>query len=705
MPERFPFSYEPIVARILFSSLTCFSIFVSCPVLLSRAEQWTDSSGNHTVEAEFVSFENGTVVLRDNSAKEIKVPYEKFNKASQILVDSLVNRRDEKDLDRKPMLIGGADELESIAKEKRKAVDALELYEVFVNLPQLDEHEKAHAESRIDVWRQRANEELWRWGNRWVPIETIRENIEDEDRLIQEAHRLIEIGNETMARERFEEASKKNPESIRGDFYLGILHALIGKDSKSARECFNKCVKRLESYQDNTSGIQRANLIAALNNRAICYARMGKHSQAMRDWDLAIEMEPMTPELVQNLGYYARLAGLLTNWGVSSNTARRISEQYAAVTVANQSNAFAAGVGWLFIPFIDTPKFSALEEIELPDNENIDQDRMEFVKLAEENEFRIAGWASAVAVDQDYLLTSKDYIKDAYGLWVSDEGNVRKDLPGRIVAVSNDYDLALIRFNGLNARPLSLEKNEIRRADPFRIIGYPEPGLLGSEAQIFNGVVMDINNSRAAHDQGYVTRLVYDSPLNRGCVGAPLLNDQGRIIGIDVGESDLAQIAGGRRCGISSGNIRSFLSTTSREYAALEQGDPNGIVDIQEANLDSSVFQIALVCRAPRLSWSERISKIRGVTSKQGWNAFEDPWCAICNGIGELPCRGRGCNGGQVAHREQVVVGRFPATGKPILDWKRTFEKCDVCRGKGSLDCPHCSGKEHEPLLSIRDHN
>jgi len=329
--------------------LTWLTLLAFCQPAFPATSQWTDASGKHTVEAVFISLKEGVLILHRKDGKEVRIPYDNLDKESQKQADVFANKKNE--VPRQNAIsskIEDAGMLESMAKKQREASQAFGLYKSFLARPDLEPGEKAKAEERSSKWQERAKKGLWRWGNQWVPMAKIRERIKDEDRLILEAHRFIEIGNDELARDRFEKASSKNPESIRGDFYLGILHALIGKNAAGAKSSFSKCISRLERSHGELSGIRRSNLIAALNNRAICLARMGKHSQAIRDWDVAIELAPLTPELVQNLGYYAKLASVFSGWGLPRRDARRISEQYAKVSVANRAAAFQENVGWLF---------------------------------------------------------------------------------------------------------------------------------------------------------------------------------------------------------------------------------------------------------------------------------------------------------------------------------------------------------------------
>lgn len=60
----------------------------AAPGLLALARPWTDNSGTRTIEAEFVEFKNGTVVLKKEDGKTLRLPLAKFSAEDQEFVRS-----------------------------------------------------------------------------------------------------------------------------------------------------------------------------------------------------------------------------------------------------------------------------------------------------------------------------------------------------------------------------------------------------------------------------------------------------------------------------------------------------------------------------------------------------------------------------------------------------------------------------------------
>ncbi len=547
----------------------------------------------------------------------------------------------------------------------------------------------------------------------------------------------MEIKNDEMAREKFEEASAVNNEEIRADFYLGILHLLVGYHSRSAVDHFDECVKRLQMAEDRLTGARRSNLIAALNNRAICHVRNRDHAKALKDWGEAIRLAPLTPELAQNLGYYSKLVSMVSDWRVSKSITKTVTDQYAALAVANQSAGFQDSVGWLVIPYVDAST--------LPDFENMELVNLEDPTLGElltsgeqaESDFRVVGWATAIAVDSEHLLTARRVIQGAPGIWVRRDGNFLKESPGKVVAVSGSFDLALVRVRDLGAQALPLETAESMRAMDIRLASFAEPGILQEGMQVEKGTVVDLESVYIPLGTQYlmrdlsatkvigvgqqtltdtttsltaialplgvdhVTGLIHDAQLNLGSAGCPLINLQGKVIGIDAGRRSFEDP--NNRSAINHTEIRGFLESTGLKLPQLSHESSAPVGDIEQyvrGIADKSVFQIAIVGHVPRLSWTSRIGEsVHGITKLYDWNAYEDDNCIRCNGKGDIACPMRGCVEGRIGHKVTEQVGEFPATGKPIFENHMEYENCSTCRGRGFVECHHCGGEGREPSI------
>ena len=66
----------------------------------------------------------------------------------------------------------------------------------------------------------------------------------DEEMFLTEAWRVVQLGNDKLAEEKFLAASKANPAGIRANFVLGVYYALKVRKASTAEQHFLECTKR-----------------------------------------------------------------------------------------------------------------------------------------------------------------------------------------------------------------------------------------------------------------------------------------------------------------------------------------------------------------------------------------------------------------------------------------------------------------------------
>jgi putative serine protease PepD len=111
---------------------------------------------------------------------------------------------------------------------------------------------------------------------------------------------------------------------------------------------------------------------------------------------------------------------------------------------------------------------------------------------------------------------------------------------GTIVGRSKSYDLGVVKVdrNGLEAAPLG-NSDAVRVGDPVVAIGSP----LGLNGTVTTGIVSALDRPVTAGGDGeesFISALQTDAAINPGNSGGPLLDAQGRVIGIN---SAIATIA------------------------------------------------------------------------------------------------------------------------------------------------------------------
>jgi S1-C subfamily serine protease len=672
-------------------------MIVGAIILLSIASHaqiriWTDVTGKHHIEAKLITADNTQVTLERKDGKRVLIPLEKLSAADREIATGGTGPA-------VTIPTGGTatttsfGDLESILGEQRRAVAVASILESFLAADGIPLSEKAKAQSELTQWQPLAAKDAIRVGKDWVTPDELQRMKDEEKRLIKEAHRLIDIKNDELAKEKFLDASDANPLEVRANFYLGLLNALVANYPLDAERHFMECVKRLAADEDLLTGPRKANLIAALNNLAIIQVRQGKYSQAISSWRRAIRLEPYTPELVQNLGRMSKLAQL-GEVKIGKPTRNAVGELYSQVTVQFSLASFDDGVGWLFIPYIDTVDGSM--------DSNGDEELIP------------VGWCTGFAVAPDLLLTSRFLVDGADSVSIQGGAPGFSNPIGKVVSLSNRSNLALVRVEGLNAKPLPLSGSLPRPTQGVTIVGFGQPGLGGGGLQSRTATILNppdlyrqlagvvhkkVDDSTSVSSPFYATyafrnKIVHDAITNPGLEGSPLLSASGNVVGVHIGNRREFGVAGSKHSFAEPIEwVLPFLEATGGDFSVHDEAERSGqslSANSVESLGSSSIFQLVSQRRAPRLEWSHRIEALHRRQEQGGWSSYEDNTCMACNGRGQLECPVRLCARGKIPKKIQVEVTRNSVTGDPIYASRTVREECSGCGGDGFVDCPHC---------------
>jgi S1-C subfamily serine protease len=480
---------------------------------------------------------------------------------------------------------------------------------------------------------------------------------------------------------------------VRAEFYLGLLNALVAHSSLDAETHFKECKKRLERDKDLLSGVRMANYIATLNNLAIVEVRLHKYNEAVGLWRKALAIAPYTPELVQNLGLMTVVAYLPKD---VRTTAANLDVK---IVVDNSLGRFDDHVGWLYIPYIDTFDGSM-------DSEG-------------DEEMVTVAWCTGFSLGGDYVLTSRYPMADADRVVVHDGGNTFEVPIGKVVAISDQSNLALLKIDGLNGNAFPLSSATPRPLQSYTMIGYREPGFTGETFQTMTANIVDTPNvlrhvdtaiihdrdvSQCVHWFNYRDMLMHDAVTNAGMAGSPLLDQQGKVVGVHLGNPP------------SFGTYGSKFALAEPAHYAIQFLKPLAPdLDLSEPEVDGdkllspheiqqrarrSIYQLAIQKKAPRLEWSHRIEELNRLQKQGTWASYEDRVCMLCNGTKQLKCPNRGCAGGTIPKKVQYVVSKNTVTGEDIYGTRTEREKCPVCDGRGWVACDNCDGKGIDKMFA-----
>ena len=113
---------------------------------------------------------------------------------------------------------------------------------------------------------------------------------------------------------------------------------------------------------------------------------------------------------------------------------------------------------------------------------------------------------------------------------------------------SNDLDLAIIQVDGLNLPSITLATNKPDRSEAVWAIGYPaisDGDSLSFEATVSKGVVRSFNHRPWNSGNGTKLWIIqHHASINPGDSGGPLIDDCGRVVGVNTGKVVAPEIDG-----------------------------------------------------------------------------------------------------------------------------------------------------------------
>ncbi|GAA4411974.1 hypothetical protein GCM10023168_33340 [Fodinibacter luteus] len=138
-----------------------------------------------------------------------------------------------------------------------------------------------------------------------------------------------------------------------------------------------------------------------------------------------------------------------------------------------------------------------------------------------------------------------------------------QQVDGEIVGRDASYDLAVVKVDRADLEPLPLGRSaDVVVGDQVIAVGAP----LGLDSTVTSGIVSALDRPvtpGAADDQAFINAIQTDAAINPGNSGGPLLDMQGRVIGVN---SAIARAPGSELSG-QSGNIGVGFAIPSDQVA------------------------------------------------------------------------------------------------------------------------------------------
>ena len=178
-----------------------------------------------------------------------------------------------------------------------------------------------------------------------------------------------------------------------------------------------------------------------------------------------------------------------------------------------------------------------------------------------------AGKGSGFVVDAEgWIVTNAHVVSGFTQVSVTLQG--RSETTGTVVGLDEKLDLAVLQVESDGLRPMAFaDSDSVSVGDDVAAVGFPLGTILGSSASVTKGVVS------AKRQSGGLNYLQTDAAINPGNSGGPLIDNQGRVVGINTSrvEQVLGRSVQGIGLAITSDHIQEALpSLMSGELAPAE---------------------------------------------------------------------------------------------------------------------------------------
>jgi putative serine protease PepD len=183
---------------------------------------------------------------------------------------------------------------------------------------------------------------------------------------------------------------------------------------------------------------------------------------------------------------------------------------------------------------------------------------------------------TGIVLDKNGLILTNDHVvAGASALHISLGGSGTTTRAATLVGEEANSDLALIKTDptGLGLEPLTLAKpSDVHIGDQVYAIGNP----YGLEETLTRGIVSALDRQISAPDGATISGAIQtDAALNPGNSGGPLVDDEGRVIGVNSQIASDRSSSEGSQPGSTGVGFAISTDTIARAVKAIESG--NGV--------------------------------------------------------------------------------------------------------------------------------
>jgi putative serine protease PepD len=197
------------------------------------------------------------------------------------------------------------------------------------------------------------------------------------------------------------------------------------------------------------------------------------------------------------------------------------------------------------------------------------------------------GTGSGFVVSNDgYIVTNAHVVEGANGQIKAKVGD-GKTVDAKLVGQDASTDLALLKVNATNLKPLALgDSSTVQVGDPAYAIGNP----FGLDRTLTTGVISALQRQISSPNGFSIDNVLQtDAAINPGNSGGPLFNAQGQVIGVNSQIESTSNTSSGGQAGnvgigfaIPSNTVKSVVSQlraggkVSHAYLGVQTQDGSG---------------------------------------------------------------------------------------------------------------------------------
>ena len=292
-------------------SLCCSSSLSGQLSRFHKLRTWTDSSGKHKTEAMLISSNEVEVNLALQNGESKTLPFERLSQDDQEFIEEY-----------------GSENFTEIKNQARNSVfaaDALKRYEEYSSSNLVSPANQVFVDSQIQLLKEKSESNSIIINSGYLPLDQLSslkaQSLADAN---EWAKNIASAGKANEDQKLIKKAISDDPTSLESAITLGLWFEVGVADYKAARRHLERAIERGERYLPIATETDRQNLLAAMNNLAVSYAKQGKISKAIK---LMGKMEDVSEadlpkEVSANVGKIKRMI-MNTNSGLAADSKER----------------------------------------------------------------------------------------------------------------------------------------------------------------------------------------------------------------------------------------------------------------------------------------------------------------------------------------------------------------------------------------------